>query len=291
MRILVTGASGQLARELAEADTRNQCDFYGRDRLDLGDGDAVRRILTELDFDLLINAAAYTAVDKAEEETEAAFALNATAPGILAEIAAAKAAPIVHVSTDYVFDGTKSGAYLPNDPTAPINVYGASKLAGEIAVAQANPKHLILRTSWVYSPLGNNFVKTMLRLGADRDALTIVSDQYGGPTHAGDLAEAILGLTERMVADDGIDWGLHHFCGSGVTNWAAFAEEIFKQGVELGLIDKAPSVTGIPSKDYPTPAKRPLNSALDCASFDHFSGYIRPDWQVSLNKMLLKLGS
>lgn len=288
VKILVIGATGQLAQELAAADTDGLCTFLGRDQLDLASVSKIEPTLGAHDYDLLVNAAAYTAVDKAEEEEGLATVINGAAPTEMARVSAAKGAAIVHVSTDYVFDGDKPSPYLPDDATGPIGGYGRSKLAGEMGVAAQNPRHMILRTAWVYSKFGNNFVKTMLRVGATRDSLNVVNDQFGCPTHAADLAEAILFMADALTtADtDAPIWGLHHFAGDGITSWADFATEIFAQAKELGLIENAPHVHGIPATDYPTPAKRPHNSALDCSSFDQVSGYIRPKWQGSLAHML-----
>ena len=291
MKILVCGKSGQLAQELAAADTNGWCQFLGRDDLDLADVDTLAASIAEYDFDLLVNAAAYTAVDKAEEETDAAKRLNAIAPQILAKAAADKNVPIVHVSTDYVFDGCDPTPYSPSAATGPINVYGETKLAGEIGVSNANPRHLILRTSWLYSKFGANFVKTMLRLAKDRDALSIVGDQYGSPTNAANLANAILVSAQDIVtADAGAAfWGTHHFCDMGVTSWASFAKEIFAQATKLDMITAPPKITTIPTVDYPTPAKRPEYSVLDCTSFDASFAGLRQPWQDSLRTVMTKL--
>jgi dTDP-4-dehydrorhamnose reductase len=291
MKILVCGKSGQLAQELAAADTFGWCQFIGRDDLDLANVETIAASIAMYEFDLLVNAAAYTAVDKAEEETDVAHRLNALAPQILAKVAADRNVPVVHVSTDYVFDGSDPTPYAPTAPTGPINVYGETKLAGENGVANSNPRHLILRTSWVYSNFGANFVKTMLRLAKDRDALSIVGDQYGSPTNAANLARAILIIAQEIAGADtnASFWGTHHFCDIGVTSWASFAKEIFAQATELGMLSAPPKITAIPAVDYPTPAKRPEYSVLDCTSFDASFAELRQPWQDSLRTVMTKL--
>ena len=231
---------------------------------------------------LIVNPAAYTAVDKAESEPELAAALNATAPAVLAEEAARLGIPLVHFSTDYVFAGQATAPYRETDATAPQSVYGRTKLAGEQAVRAAHGPHAILRTSWVVSSHGKNFVKTMLRLGAERDRLTIVADQVGGPTPAAAIADACLSIAAQLAADPAKS-GTYHFSGAPDVSWADFAREIFAQS------DLAPEVVDIPSSDYPTPAKRPLNSRLDCAAITRDFGIARPDWRVSLQDVIKEL--
>lgn len=279
MRILVYGATGQVARELARL--APGATFLGRDRVDFATGD-VALPLGGGDWDAVINAVAYTAVDRAESEPELARAVNATAPGRIAAACAARGLPFLHVSTDYVFDGTGEGPRAPSDPTGPLSVYGATKLEGEEAVRAAGGLHAILRTSWVFSAHGANFVKTMLRLGAERAELRVVADQWGGPTPAAAIAAALLRMAE-ILRDSPAAGGTHHFAGAPDTTWAGFAKEIFRQaGLSCG-------VTEIPTADYPTPARRPLNSRLDCRGFTETFGLPRPDWRAGLAAVLKEL--
>ncbi|MGQ3031182.1 MAG: dTDP-4-dehydrorhamnose reductase, partial [Ferrovibrionaceae bacterium] len=229
---------------------------------------------------VVVNAAAYTAVDKAESDADQAFLVNRDGPAALARAAAAVGAPLIHVSTDYVFDGTKDGAYTEDDPVAPVSVYGRSKEAGERAVREAAERHVILRTAWVYSPFGNNFVKTMLRLGAEREELRVVADQRGCPTAAADIAAAIVRLAG---ADHG--WGTYHYSGAGPTTWHGFAEAIFAGAAARGA--KVPArVTAIGTADYPTPAVRPANSVLDCSRIDRVHGIVARNWREALEDCL-----
>lgn len=233
--------------------------------------------------DLVINAAAYTAVDRAEEDRAAAFRINAEAVGEIAEAAAAAGAALIHISTDYVFDGTKPAPYREDDPVGPVNVYGASKLAGERAALATNPRTVILRTAWVYAPWGRNFVTTMLRLGAERDRIRVVGDQTGCPTSAIDLARACLAIAPRLggAGADADFWGIHHFAGTGPpASWAAFATEVFRFAETLG--QAAPAIEAIPSADYPAAAQRPANSALDCSKYARVFGAAPPEWRSSL---------
>ena len=227
----------------------------------------------------MINAAAYTGVDKAETETKEAFRVNSETPTAMAEAAAKRALPFVHISTDYVFDGSGETPWQIDDPTGPLGVYGASKLAGEQGVQAAGGTHAILRTSWVVSAHGNNFVKTMLRLGAERDALSIVADQIGGPTPARDIAAAVMEIAGQLSADPSKS-GTYHFAGAPDVSWADFAREIFRQaGISCEVVD-------IPSSDYPTPAQRPLNSRMDNATTETVFGLKRPDWRNGLRDIL-----
>jgi dTDP-4-dehydrorhamnose reductase len=286
--ILVIGETGQLARSLAEADP--SLTLWGRDRADLTDPQAVEDAVAASGARLVVNAAAYTAVDQAESEPELAHAVNAEGAGALARGAARAGAGVVHVSTDYVFDGTKLGEYREDDPVAPLGAYGESKLAGEIAVMQAAPRALILRTAWVYSPFGRNFVKTMLRL-ADRERLTVVADQHGKPTSALDIAEAILAIAPRLVDAPPGDpaWSVFHYAGRGTTHWAGFAEAVFAGARARGMIEAAPEVAHITTAEYPTPAKRPANSALDCSKFEAEFGVQTIPWQDALGRVLDRL--
>ncbi|MEM7236564.1 MAG: dTDP-4-dehydrorhamnose reductase [Pseudomonadota bacterium] len=300
MKILTIGRVGQLGTELAR-----QCPADWKmtsldlPEIDLTDAEGAARLVTEADADIVINAAAYTAVDKAEAEEDLAYAINAAAPAAMAVAAAARGAAFLHVSTDYVYDGEGTEAYTPDRPTGPLGAYGRTKLAGDEAVAAAGGPHAVLRTSWVFSAHGGNFVKTMLRLGREREKLTIVADQIGGPTAAGDIAAALLVMARSFHAEQtgsgqtgsgqgtseqGIS-GIYHFSGAPDASWADFAREIFAQAGIDGV-----TVEDIPTTAYPTPAARPLNSRLDCASLEDTFGITRPDWRRSLAAVLKELG-
>jgi len=266
MRVLVTGGSGQLARALAATplpDTQWHLRTMGRPEFDLTDRESIGRAIADFEPDIVVNAAAYTAVDKAESEPDAALAVNEQGARHLAELTAAADIPIIHISTDYVFAGDKDTPYLETDMPGPVNVYGQSKLAGERAVAETNPKHLILRTSWLYSPWGHNFLKTMLRLGAERDELTIVNDQTAAPTYAVDLAVAIIALITEISckAPEAVEWGTYHLTNAGIATWYEFAVEIFQSANRHGV--KSPKLLPITTDDYSRPAKRPAYTVLD----------------------------
>ena len=280
MRLLVFGETGQVARELA---VRAPVTALGRNVADLSDPEACAAAILTSDAEAVINAAAYTAVDRAEEEETLATAINGAAPAAMARAAAEKGVPFLHVSTDYVFDGSGTRPWRPDDPTGPLGAYGRSKLAGEEGVRAAGGRHAILRTSWVFSAHGTNFVRTMLRLGRERDALKIVDDQTAGPTAAGDIAAALLMMARALR--DGAPGGTHHFAGAPDVTWAGFARRIFaRAGLEV-------AVTGIPSSEYPTPARRPVNSRLDCSALEDDFGIPRPDWRESLDRVLRDLGA
>lgn len=288
MRVLVTGRAGQLARALAHAAPDGiALSLHGRDTLDLAVPGAAAMAIAAARPDLVINAAAYTAVDQAESESEAAHRLNAEAPGEIAAACAEAGAALIHISTDYVFDGASARPYREDDPTAPTGVYGASKLAGEAAVRAANPRSVVLRTAWVFSPWGKNFVLTMLRLAETRPELGIVDDQHGNPTSALDIAEACLAIAPRLVAapaDDPV-WGAYHYAGCGTCTWADFAEAVFAEaGPRIG--GKVPKVNRIGTKDYPTPARRPANSALDCGKFERTFGVATVPWREALKRVI-----
>jgi dTDP-4-dehydrorhamnose reductase len=284
MRILVAGRSGQLARSLLEAAflARDiEVCALGRPSLDLLAPTSIPAALEATTPDLVVNAAAYTAVDAAERDAEAAFALNRDGAGALAAAAWERRCPIVHISTDYVFDGAKCEPYAEDDPPNPTSVYGRSKLAGEHAVAAANPHHVILRTAWLYSPWGRNFLLTILRLAKERPELRVVADQQGNPTYAAHLAAAILLLAPRLVAPAGEPvWGIFHAVGSGATTWYGFAAAIVAAGARLGG-PRVP-VVAIPHDAYPTPAKRPPNSRLACAKLARVFGIELPRWEEGL---------
>ncbi|WP_375554246.1 dTDP-4-dehydrorhamnose reductase [Roseovarius mucosus] len=278
MRILVFGRTGQVATEIQR---QAEVTALGRELADLSDPMACAEAIRDHAPDLVINAAAYTAVDRAESEEDLATVINGVAPGAMARACANLGIPFCHVSTDYVFDGSGAAPRAPFDPVAPCNAYGRSKLAGEEAVRAAGSQAAILRTSWVFSAHGGNFVKTMLRLSETRDALSVVDDQIGGPTPAADIAAALLSMGRAMVA--GHAGGLYHFSGAPDASWADFAREIFAQA------GRATVVTGIPTRDYPTPAARPQNSRLDCGSLAAEFGIGRPDWRAGLARVLKEL--
>ena len=278
--LLVFGRSGQVATELARL--APEARFLGRDRADLTDAAACAAAIRESGCDMVINAAAHTAVDRAESEPELAHAVNALAPAAMAAAAADLGLPFVHISTDYVFDGSGERPWVETDPTGPLGVYGASKLAGEQGIAGAGGQWAVLRTSWVFSAHGANFVKTMLRLGAERDELRVVADQHGGPTPAADIARACLTMARAMRNDAALG-GIYHFAGAPDATWAGFAREIMRQA---GL---ACRVTDIATSDYPTPARRPANSRLDCAAILRDFGIMRPDWRAGLAQVLQEL--
>lgn len=281
MSLLVFGKTGQVACELARRAPEAQ--FLGRDQADLSDPEACAAAIHAAQPRAVINAAAYTAVDRAEDDEALATTVNGTAPGAMARACARLGIPFVHISTDYVFDGAGEAPFAPDHPTAPLGAYGRSKLAGEQAVVAAGGAHVILRTSWVVSAHGANFVKTMLRLSETRDRLTIVADQIGGPTAAGPIAEACLRAVDALSDDPGLS-GIYHFAGAPDVSWADFARGIFAQA------GRATEVVDIPSSDYPTPAKRPANSRLDCAGLTAL-GLTRPDWRTDLTVILKELGA
>jgi dTDP-4-dehydrorhamnose reductase len=259
MNVLVLGESGQLARHLREL--LPAAEFWGRAKLDFGQPAEVSAAIEAYRPSAIVNAAAYTAVDKAESDRDAAWRINAEAPAMLARAAAVLDVPLVHVSTDYVFDGKKDGEYETDDPCNPVNVYGASKLAGELAVRTLCPRAWILRTSWVFSEYGSNFLKTILRLAAEREELRIVADQRGRPTYAGDLARVIAGIVVART-ENHVTPGTYHAVGGPAVSWEAFASAIVAAGVRHGVLARAPRVTAIATSDYPTPARRPANSTL-----------------------------
>lgn len=284
MDVLVFGKTGQVARELARLlpEEGGRANVLGRGEADLLDPAACAAAILDYKPTAIINAAAYTAVDRAEEEEAKARIINAEAPGAMARAAAELGVPFVHISTDYVFDGSGTAPWQPGDTTGPLGAYGRTKRAGEAAVRAAGGTHGILRTSWVVSAHGANFVKTMLRLGAERERLTIVADQVGGPTGAREIAAACL-IMAKSLAKDASKSGTYHFSGAPDVSWADFARAIF---TEAGL---APEVVDIPSADYPTPAARPANSRLDCSLTEAVFGITRPLWQDTLRHILKDL--
>lgn len=281
MKALVFGQSGQVAQELARRLPAGvSATLLGRGQADLDDPDACAAAVMTSDADVVINAAAYTAVDRAETDEAQALLVNGAAPGAMARAAAVKGLPFVHISTDYVFDGAGDQPFATDHPVAPLGAYGRSKLAGEQAVQAAGGRFLILRTSWVVSAHGSNFVKTMLRLGVERDSLNVVADQIGGPTPAADIADAVWRIAAALR--DGAPSGLLHFAGAPDVSWADFARAIMARA---GL---ACVINDIPSAAYPTPARRPMNSRLDCSGLAAL-GLARPDWRAELDSILQEL--
>ncbi|MBO9476120.1 dTDP-4-dehydrorhamnose reductase [Shimia sp. R11_0] len=280
MKLLVFGHSGQVAQALrARASGSLTIEPLPRAQADLAQPGACAARIAQSDADAVINAAAYTAVDQAEHELALAMQINGRAPGEMAEAAAQKGIPFLHISSDYVFDGTGHSPWQETAQTGPINAYGRSKLAGEEAVCKAGGQHAILRTSWVFSETGANFVKTMLRLSQTRDALTIVGDQVGGPTAASDIAAALITMATQMCGTPALR-GTYHYAGAPSVSWAGFAREIFAKAA------RPVTVTEIPSTEYPTPAKRPLNSRLDCAKIETDFKITPPDWGAELDRVI-----
>jgi dTDP-4-dehydrorhamnose reductase len=285
MRILITGKNGQVGTELSRLyHSRGDVVLTGREECDLSSEQAIRDTVDRVKPTVIINAAAYTAVDQAEKEPGLCFAINAHAPQVLAQEAARLGALLIHYSTDYVFNGEKPEPYLETDPIRPINVYGESKAAGEAAIAQAATRYLVLRTSWVYGAHGKNFLRTMLRLGAERPELRVVDDQLGAPTSAAAIASATARLVEQSLSGQSLSGaqGIYHMTAAGSTSWCGFARAIFQAGV----LSTQPLVQPIASSDYPTPARRPANSVLSNDKFAHAFGFRLPSWQQQLNEVL-----
>lgn len=293
MKILILGSSGQVGTALMQAAWPQGSELVGlaRPEVDMARPETLQEAVAAHAPDLVVNATAYTAVDKAESDREAAFAVNRDGPGLLAAACAARGVPLVHISTDYVFDGTKPEPYREEDPVAPLGVYGASKEAGEAAVRAALAQHVILRTSWVYAAHGANFVKTMLRFGREREEMRVVADQHGAPTAASDIAAAIVTIAGRICAEAAAGkagpWGTYHFTGTGETSWCGFAERIF-QRLEAAT-GRRPRLQAIATADYPTPARRPANSRLDCTRIRTVFGIQAPRWEDSLDRVLDEL--
>lgn len=285
MKILITGQHGQVSQALQQRlPPLGELIVLGREQLDLTNVDQIRQQVRAHRPDLIINAAAHTAVDQAESEPEVAFAINAIAPGILAEEAKALGAPLIHYSTDYVFDGSKPAPYTETDTPNPLGVYGQSKLAGEQAIAAVGGEHLILRTSWVYSNHGKNFLLTMQRLLQEKPQMRIVADQIGAPTWAGTIADSTRALIEHWQAGAAGAWGVYHLTAQGETSWFGFAQAI---GEHLRATGKAcAELEAIPSSAYPTPAKRPLNSRLDCSLLQQQWHVAQPHWLDALRECL-----
>ena len=291
MRIVVTGHHGQIVQSLREkAALRKDMEFVtlGRPELDLAHPDSVCDVIMKACPDIVVSAAAYTAVDRAEGEPERAFAINARGAEAVALASKACGVPVIHLSTDYVFAGDSGAPYTEDDETLPRNVYGNSKLEGERLVAKANPQHIILRTAWIYSPSGNNFVRTMLKLAQQRDSISVVADQWGNPSSALDLASAILRVTDLLaVSPDASIYGLYHLAGTGDVTWSGFARAIFEESGQRG--GPTSKVSDIQTSQYPTRAYRPPNSRLACGKFNTTFGREMPHWRASLPEVVDRL--
>jgi dTDP-4-dehydrorhamnose reductase len=290
MRFLLLGGTGQVGQELAALAIPDDVEIAAPSRgaLDLEDVEAITRVIAAERWSAVINAAAYTEVDRAESEETLAFAVNAVAPSRLAVETGRRGIPLVHISTDYVFDGRKGAPYVEQDRVGPLNVYGRSKLAGEHGVRTANPRHLILRTSWAYSPYRSNFVKTILRMAAERDRLAVVADQRGCPTAARDIAKTCLDMAMRCASEpEGVPYGVYHFAGAGDASWFEFATAIVE--MSAGRRAKAAQVVPIRTSEYPTAATRPLDSRLDCTAIVRAFGVSLRSWREALEETIDRL--
>lgn len=291
-KILLTGINGQVGHALQSELAGLDCVGLSRQDLDLTNVDMIRRVIREIKPDIIINPAAYTAVDKAESEAELAYAINATAPGVIAEEAEKLGCALVHFSTDYVYDGRKSSAYSETDQVNPISIYGKSKLAGEDAIRSVGLPHLILRTSWVYGAYGKNFLKTIIRLAGERESLGIVADQFGAPTASLSIAEGLEKLLLKWVPEDESQTGVYHFTNTGSTSWHGFACEIVKQysAIEKLKINEK-NIDPLTTADYPTPAARPVNSCLNHEKLKSTFGLVLPSWQEGLKSVMEQMVS
>ena len=285
---LITGANGQVGSQLVQqlqAQPNTTVIATDRNTLDITDRAAVFQAAQTHRPHIIINAAAHTAVDKAESEPDFARAINVDGTRHLAEAAQNIGAAFLHISTDYVFDGKGETPYRESDATAPQSVYGQTKLDGETAALAACPRTIVLRTAWVFGEHGNNFVKTMLRLGRERDTLSIVADQFGAPTYAGDIAAALIKIAQHITTGQPTKYGVYHFSGSPYTSWHGFASEIFRHAAAQNLLPRVPVLNAIATSDYPTPAKRPANSRLDCSKIQAAFGIAPSDWQAALGSL------
>ncbi|MNQ60833.1 dTDP-4-dehydrorhamnose reductase [compost metagenome] len=290
MRVLITGARGQVGHELLRlAPEEFLAHGLGSTALDIGNAAQVAKVVAEFQPQLIINAAAYTAVDKAESDAERAWAVNRDGVANLAIAAERLGIPVFHISTDYVFAGDAREPYRESDPVGPTGVYGASKLGGEVMLAANCSRNIILRTSWVFGAHGNNFVKTMLRLGREREELGVVADQHGCPTSAASIARALWALAVQYRERGALQWGVYHYAGAPACTWHEFALEIFRQAHELGLLERVPVVRAIATTDYPTPATRPAWSVLDCSKLHAAHDIAQADWREELGLVLREL--
>ena len=287
MKILVTGGNGQVGWELRNRGASQGYTMIGVDieDIDIADHPAVEHLVADVGPDLVVNAAAYTNVDTAEENVEIVFQVNRDGPAYLATVCRAGSIPLIHISTDYVYGGERQGAYVEDDPMAPLGVYARSKAEGDQVVAGILTEHIILRTAWVYGVHGHNFVKTMLRLGRERERIGVVDDQTGCPTDAADLAEAILTISRQITRGRVQSWGTYHFCGGGRTTWYGFAGEIFKLAGQYETFT-VKAVDAIPTSAYQTPARRPTNSVLNCSKIGRTFDIVPRPWEASLADML-----
>jgi len=287
VKLLVIGENGQLGWEICRKGKNQGIDMSG---LDLPDFDVtkpskVKKAVHQAGVSLVINASAYTAVDTAESEPEVAFAVNRDGPAYLADSCAEIGIPLIHISTDYVFDGSKKSPYLETEPVSPLGIYGKSKAAGETEIRNTLKKHIIVRTAWLYGLHGKNFTKTMLRLGKENEVLSVVADQYGCPTYAADLADAILAIATQISEQHDVIWGTYHYCGKGVTSWHGFAQAIFDLANKYDTF-QVKKVVPITTTEYPTPAKRPANSGMDCSLITKNFGISLRPWQESIADMV-----
>ena len=285
--IAIIGCNGQLGWELAKKAQQNGYEGLALDfpDIDIVKPASIKDNLISKNLSLVINAAAYTAVDQAESDTDKAYAVNRDGAANLAEFCEEATIPLVHVSTDYVFDGSKAGPYFEDDPVAPLGVYGQSKEAGESEIRRRLQEHLIIRTAWLYGVHGNNFVKTMLRFGKERDTMKVVDDQTGCPTCAADLADAIFVMTDHILSGKKISWGTYHYCGEGAISWHGFAKAIFNNAQKYESFSVR-EVLPLTTDEYPTPAKRPPNSVLDCSKIERNFGICPLPWEKSLTEMI-----
>jgi dTDP-4-dehydrorhamnose reductase len=286
MRILLVGCDGQVGFLLSEI-FRDQAELLpvNRSELDITNEHLVNEVISSFKPQVIINAAAYTAVDNAEHDEEKAFAVNGFGPKYLAKASNSVGAVLIHISTDYVFEGDKEKPYSESDPVNPQSVYGKSKLEGEVAIKEYCRKYIILRTSWVFARRGHNFVNTMLRLGKEKTVLSIVGDQYGGPTYAGDIANLVAVIVGKIENGENINWGLYHYSGLPHVSWYEFAEIIFTKAKEHNCLKTVPIIKSIETKDFLTPAKRPKNSRLDCAKIQAEFDVLPSDWQSEVNNL------
>jgi dTDP-4-dehydrorhamnose reductase len=286
-KILLTGVNGQVGHALQPQLVGFDCIGLPRQDLDLTNVDMIRRVIREIKPDIIINPAAYTAVDKAESEPELAYAINAIAPGVIAEEAEKLGSAFIHFSTDYVYDGSKTSAYLELDQVNPVSIYGKSKLAGEEAIRAVGLPHLILRTSWVYGAYGKNFLKTIVRLASERESLGIVADQFGAPTASVSIAEGLQLLLQKWLPEDEHQTGVYHFTNTGSTSWHGFACEIVKQysAIERLKVNEK-NIKALTTADYPTPAARPANSCLNHEKLKSTFGFALPSWQEGLKSVM-----
>lgn len=286
MKVLLTGSEGQVGRSLtAKWQGKAQLLALSRAQLDITDRDAVLAQVAAFQPQIIVNAAAYTAVDKAENDVQLAEAVNHHAVRYLAQAAAACDAALLHISTDYVFSGTQTNPYVETDAVDPQGVYGKSKAAGEQAALQTHPRTIVLRTAWVFGEYGQNFVKTMLRLGRERDTLSVVDDQFGAPTYAGDIADALITISGHIADNAPLEYGIYHYSGAPYVSWCGFARAIFAAAVAQGVLPKAPQVNAIATADYPTPATRPANSRLNLDKIRRVFGIAPSDWQKALQAL------